>query len=150
MSAQCRNGRIGGIISPASPTYRKSFDWCFEIAAYVNLRVRVFQPKTCYSRAPILLLCWTVLDSAGYEPGWLKRMVVSYREEIAALPCRLSLIERFVHHTSGDEMTESIHKVLEVLPEDKGGGSVLFAIRRSVLESLTGESLDDPDRRYPA
>ena len=132
-----------------TPSYRKSFDWHFEIAAYVSLRVRVFQPKACYNRTPILLLCWTVRDSAGYEPGWLKHMVVSYREEIAAMSCRVSLIERFVYHTSDDEVTESIHKVLEVLPKQNGGGSVLFAIRRSVLESLIGESLDAPNGRHP-
>ena len=135
----------GGDSSPL-PVYAKTFDHGFNLVCGVSLRVRVFRPLWKRSLAPLVLLCWTLTDK---QAATLKEMAEPLRREMMRLPCRVSLVERFVHRGSGEEPGESIHKVLELLPEDKGGGAVLLPLRRSVLESLIGETLDEPRRDAP-
>ena len=135
----------GGDSSPL-PVYKKTFDHGFDLSCGVSLRVRVFRPLWKRTLAPLVLLCWTVREQKKGEATHLKVMAEPLRREVMRLPCRVSLVERFVYCKRGEEVTENIHKVLEMLPEDKGGGAVLLPLRRSVLESLVGETLDEPTR----
>lgn len=137
--------------------YRKTLDQRFDFGADtpgITLRVRIFTPhKLPKSSVAMVLLCWTVQEPeliGSTETERLKPLVDQLRREIILLPRRVSLVERFVSCNKGRESTESIHKVLEIIPGKNGGSAVLFPFRRSVLESLTGESLDDLDGGYAA
>ncbi len=155
------------------PPYRKTLDHncrkrsfrCFDLApdekespTVTALRVRIFISLAQPAKVPILLLCWAVRHSGSTrlpevqaQPiGCCIPMIAMLRQGIAMLPCRVSLIERFIHHEIDGGQTESIHKVLEVLPESKGGRTVLFPLRRSILESTIDEPLDAPDRGHAA
>ena len=155
MSQHQRFRRRGG--TRPFPMYRKTLDQQFDLApdetespTVTALRVRIFISLAQPAKAPILLLCWAVRH-CGSTPlpeqtaDYRIPMIAALRKQIVMLPCRVSLIERFIHREIDGERTESIHKVLEVLPESKGGRTVLFPFRRSILEAVTGESLDAAD-----
>ena len=146
MSQYPHTRRGGGSPNPL-PLYKKTSDHGFDLPPGVSLRVRVYRPLWDRSLAPLLLLCWTLREEGHGRSISLEETAGPLRREVMRLPCRVSLVERFVCHGGGGGRTESIHKVLEVLPVSAGGGAVLFAIGRAVIESLVGESLDTPDGR---
>ncbi len=149
MSQYPHTRRGGGSPNPL-PLYKKTCDHGFDLPRGVSLRVRVYRPLRDRSLAPLLLLCWTLREQGHGQSISPEETAGPLRREVMRLPCRVSLVERFAHYGYQGQYTERIHKVLEVLPESAGGGAVLFAIGRTVIESLVGESLDTPDGRNAA
>lgn len=158
------------------PIYRKTLDRRFDFGADVPdviLRLRIFTPLWKKQHPPMVLLCWTTQEVnsslspevGSAQPTLLNRIVSGLREEIVSLFNRVSLIERFVHHEPGKEPIERMHKVLSLPTRnrriigncdsaDDGNavphGTALLPLRRSVLEALIGEPLEEQEGEYEA
>lgn len=176
MSRFPARGRKRCSTSSPVPIYRKTLDRRFDFGADVPdvmLRLRIFTPLWKKQHPPMVLLCWTMSEvssslppeEGNLQPTCVNQIVNGLREEIVSLFYRVSLVERFIDYQPGKEPIERMHKVLSLPTRnrriigncdsaDDGNavphGTALLPLRRSVLEALIGEPLEEQEGEYEA